>query len=109
MDTGGFKLWKDCMAGDLTAWKKMIRYCDGDVRLLERVYLKLRPYIKTHPSVSVTSRVCPKCGGKKLKSKGLRFLNTSVKRKLICLSCGGHCTEHDRYYTKEEKQTIRNA
>ena len=35
VDTGGFSLWKQCLAGDLNAWKRMVKYCDGDITLLE--------------------------------------------------------------------------
>ena len=109
LPTGGFSLWKKCMAGCLKAWKKMIKYCDGDVILLEKVYLKVRPYIKNHPNVDITKRVCPKCGSKKLKSNGLRYLTSIIKRQLVCLNCGGFSTEKVRNYTKDEKVALQNG
>ena len=40
-----FDLWKDIILGnDKVAMTKMIDYCKEDVRLLERVYNKLRDY-----------------------------------------------------------------
>lgn len=47
-DTGGIDLWWDCMNGDTKAQKKMVRYCEQDVALTEKLYLHERPYIK-HP------------------------------------------------------------
>ena len=39
----GFKLWKDCIAGNRKAWKLMLKYNRQDVVLLEKVFNKLRP------------------------------------------------------------------
>lgn len=44
IDTGGFDLWKEVMDNDTTALNKMCLYCDEDVRLLERVYNKIKGY-----------------------------------------------------------------
>lgn len=70
--TGGFDLWRDCMAGDDAAWRKMRRYNIGDTILTEKVYDILRPYIKNHPNVGVFEgrQCCPKCGGTHLQSRG---------------------------------------
>jgi hypothetical protein len=51
--TGGYDLWKQCLAQDKKAWNKMKRYCAQDVRLLEAVYLKLLPWITNHPNMAV--------------------------------------------------------
>jgi hypothetical protein len=45
-------LWRKCMAGDMDAWKYMRRYCDRDVELLEKVYLKMRPWDASHPNMA---------------------------------------------------------
>ncbi len=46
INTGGIDLWDKCELGDEKALKKMSKYCDNDVRILERLFLKLFPYIK---------------------------------------------------------------
>lgn len=89
--TGGFELWLKCMAGDKKAWKKMIAYNKQDVALLEKVYLKVRPWLPNHPDVySVVGRnkVCPTCGSKKLNLRGFRYTKTGRTQKLNCLDCG---------------------
>ena len=90
--TGGFDLWIDCMAGDSKAWGKMVRYCKQDVILLERVYMKLRPYMKTHPNLSVIDNPdgCSKCGSKKLIGRGYLYTNATKKHRYQCRSCGGY-------------------
>jgi len=69
----------------------MVRYCQNDVRLLERIYLKLRPYMLTHPNsgVYIDGRVCPKCGSKNTQFRGFAYTNTSKYRRLRCNDCGG--------------------
>lgn len=92
--TGGFDLWLGCMAGKKDDWKKMAEYNKQDVLLLEKVYLRLLPWAESHPNMNLLNNKesgCPKCGGTRLKSKGLRYTKTAVYRSHICLSCGGYC------------------
>ena len=62
----GFQLWVRCQKGDPEALRSMTEYCDQDVLVLEKVYLKLRPYIRPHPNVALfyqdASHRCPTCG-----------------------------------------------
>lgn len=90
----GIDLWLDCMAGDKKAWELMKRYNKQDVVLLEKVYLKLRPWIENHPDVNAEyGKVwyCPKCGSKDLKSCGIRRTKTNSYRHYRCQNCKGYC------------------
>jgi len=95
VETGGFGLWKGCMAGDKKAWKKMKEYNEQDVILLEKIYLHFRPWIKNHPTLGLYSKdgreTCPKCGGKKLEKNGLRITRTRKYQRYRCQNCGGNC------------------
>lgn len=67
IDTGGFGLWKNILLKDCPkAMKKMVKYCKGDVELLERVYHHLRPYITHNTNAAVHTGGekydCPNCG-----------------------------------------------
>lgn len=91
IQTGGFSLWKGCMEGDEKAWKKMIQYNKNDVKLLEDVYLKLRPWITNHPNLNImlgTDRNCPNCGSNQLQKRGTYKTNTNVYQQYWCKSCG---------------------
>jgi hypothetical protein len=60
-------LWDRCEEGDKKSLDDMVRYCNQDVRLLESVYLKLRPFAKNHPNFSLYGDFegeCPVCFGK---------------------------------------------
>ncbi len=65
-----FELWKRCISGDSSALEEMELYNRHDVEILEQVYLRLRPWIKSHANLSLYTNSmeieCPHCGGKKL-------------------------------------------
>lgn len=48
-----FQLWIDCMHGLMGAWDYMVEYNKFDVKLLEEVYLRIRPYDKSHPNLGL--------------------------------------------------------
>jgi DNA polymerase elongation subunit (family B) len=87
----GMELWDKCMKDDPAAWKVMERYNKQDVRLLERVYTKMLPWIKQHPNYGAfdpDKRVCTNCGGFRLRSLGLRFATSRCYRRFQCMDCG---------------------
>jgi len=85
----GQELWTKVLAGDPKAERKMERYCVQDVRLLERVYFKVRPYIATHPHLGMTSRYsCGSCGSSRIQSRGVRRTKASYTQRLHCQACG---------------------
>ena len=86
-------LWQGCLRGDLKAWKKMKLYNKQDVELLRDVYLKLRPWIANHPSLSVIAddpTACPKCGGHQLVRNGMKYTKTGKTQQWLCKECGGY-------------------
>ncbi len=56
--------------------------CKQDVNLLEKIYLKFRPWIKNHPNIGIyidnKSPVCTNCGSKNVESKGYGAYMKSV-------------------------------
>ena len=107
MQTGGYELWQDCMAGDMKAWKKMKAYNHHDVVLLEKLYLRLLPWIPDHPNYNIYNlqNGCTRCGSQKLQSRGMAHNNTRSYRRFQCTVCGGW----NRSTTMEKKTTITNA
>lgn len=102
--TGGIDLWHDVMSGDMKAWARMKRYNKQDVRLLEAVYLKLRPWIDNHPGLNLygNPHKCPKCGLGPLQARGFRITKTLRYRRFQCQNCGGWSSEResDRSFIK---------
>lgn len=73
-DETDFDLWKRCMEGDLKALAYMEKYNKQDVKLLEDVYLELRPYIMNHPNVTLFLDMdkprCTTCGSDDIYPEG---------------------------------------
>jgi len=87
----GFTLWVKCMEGDAKAWKKMEHYNRGDVKILERLYKRLRPWIEKHPNISAFEDIfaCPKCGSHKKQQRGYAVTQSVKYPRYQCMSCGG--------------------
>jgi hypothetical protein len=88
----GLQLWRECMDGDEKAWKTMQRYNVMDVRLLERVYNALKPWIKAHPNHALytddTRPCCPQCGSRRLERRGYSYTKTQKYQRYQCQTCG---------------------
>lgn len=90
----GFNLWQQCMKGDKASWHLMKRYNRRDVLLLEELYYRFLPWLKTHPNINRDIfdgdfERCIRCGSKNIKLDGFRFTNLRKKDQIHCLSCGG--------------------
>jgi len=87
------ELWFNAENGDPEALKQMQVYCDQDIRVLEDVYLKLRPYHKNHPNIGLlvnpSELNCRGCGHHDLKPTGKEYYtNTYAYEILRCNNCG---------------------
>jgi hypothetical protein len=91
----GFKLWVDCMDSKRPdyerSWGKMERYNRGDVRLLAKLYRRLRPWITRHPNLSASRGVlcCPKCGSDKVQKRGEQAAQVRRYIRYQCQTCAG--------------------
>ena len=96
LDNGGFENWLGCINNDPQAWRKMLKYNAQDVKLLEKVYLRLRPWMDNHPPINVLAGSpdsCPKCGGTHLQRRGTRkSTKTGTYSRYQCQDCGGWST-----------------
>ncbi len=89
----GFELWKECLADNPAAWREMKKYNKRDVVATEKLYLKLRPWIAGHPSVSVhedpESPTCPHCDSSKMQRRGVSVLRAGGSYpRFQCQGCG---------------------
>jgi len=105
-----FSLWKDCKAGNPIALNKMLKYNKRDVEILEMIYLKLRPWIKSHPNVGLfleeDAHVCPSCGGE-VKNNGKYYYTMTGKYQTYeCTKCGAISRGRKSIYTKEKRNSL---
>lgn len=89
-----FELWKSCLFGDAQALEDMELYNIQDVLVLEKVYLKLRPYVRGHSNIDlyIDSPVptCTHCGSTHIdKMVGKYFYTQAVRYETFrCTDCG---------------------
>lgn len=86
----GHQLWIDCMAKNQEAWATMEEYNKNDVVLLEKVYDKLKPWIKNHANHSVheDGLCCPNCSSIEYQRRGWSMTNAYKYQRFQCNSCG---------------------
>lgn len=87
----GHELWIQCMNNNSSAWEQMKEYNIHDVVLLEKVYWKFLPWIKSHPNHGLheyDSEVCPNCGGNHRQRRGFAYTNSCKYQRYQCTGCG---------------------
>ncbi|MGZ4659708.1 MAG: ribonuclease H-like domain-containing protein [Arthrobacter sp.] len=106
----GFDLWVKCMKGDERAWALMARYCKQDVKLTEKLYHHLLPWLTTVPHIGQMdgqSHSCWACGGTRLKRDGTAYAFVTSYRLYQCLGCGawvrGSTKLQDATTTRQQK------
>jgi hypothetical protein len=76
--------------------KLMKEYNDQDVKLLEAVYLRLRPFMASHPNlgdIHQSDGICPKCGSDNLHKRGFNRKRSGKAQRYQCQNCHGWCSE----------------
>jgi predicted RNA-binding Zn-ribbon protein involved in translation (DUF1610 family) len=80
------------MKGDRKAWRQMVKYCKHDVKLLEKLYIMIRPYVSNHPNYNlyqgVVNEICPNCGEKELERRGFDYTSQGKYQRYVCKQCG---------------------
>lgn len=90
IDTGGWRLWRDVLAGDDKAWVMFRRYCVNDVRITEQLLDVYAPWIKGMPHAGLWSRnraCCYSCGGVEMVPDGFAYTRVTRYPRLLC-RCG---------------------
>lgn len=93
VENSGFSLWDKCINGELEAWSLMKEYNIGDVILLEKIYLALRPFIQNHPNLGLIAgneykESCPSCQSEDVSKRGFSVTRTGKRQRFQCNSCG---------------------
>lgn len=88
----GMHLWLGCMDGDPSSWRVMKRYNAQDVRLLESVYERVKPWAKNHPILTAIAPqkhlACPTCLSFDVQRRGWRVNKVKKVPRFQCQSCG---------------------
>lgn len=104
----GFDLWKECMAGNMDAWKEMEKYNKHDVLALEELAEKLMPWSSCHFSIYTDADVpvCS-CGCKDFERRGFDYTQVSKFQRYRCRQCGAWTRGRENLLSKEKKVSLR--
>lgn len=95
--------WELIAIGDEKEIKLCASYNKQDIRALEPIYLKLRPYMKNHPNVNAAHRlpvdVCPTCASPNIILRGFHVTRSGKKQRMQCQECGAWCQEKKSLHT----------
>lgn len=87
-----FDLWRECMEGNAEAMQYMVKYNQVDVKILEEIYIRMRPWIPRHPNIAniMETDCCPFCASDNYEELiGQYYFTTTGKYKLYrCNDCG---------------------
>ena len=96
LENGGWQLWVDVSKRIKKAQNLMSKYCKQDVALLEKVFLKLRPFIKNLPNNNLyrsakkiinAEYVCTTCSSPDIRKHGFYHTKTKSYQRLFCNNC----------------------
>ena len=94
LENGGWELWVKVSKRIKSAQKLMTKYCKQDVILLEKVFDKLKPFIKNLPNRNMfrtfiqEADVCPSCGSIDIIKNGNAYTATRMYQRYMCNHCG---------------------
>lgn len=108
-----FELWKKVLEGDDAAMERMARYNVRDVRVQEKVYHKLLPWIASHPNAGLHSEderpLCTRCGSHKIQYRGYYRTKAQAYRRFRCAKCGGWSRERFTALTLEQRKNVLSS
>jgi predicted RNA-binding Zn-ribbon protein involved in translation (DUF1610 family) len=106
----GFELWKECLADNPLAWKEMRKYNPQDVIATEKLYLKLLPWITSHPNRGAynnsTAHQCPKCESTHVQARGQAVLQQGRYQRYQCQDCGGWSRGKLMHISTEKRKSL---
>lgn len=88
--------WFRVMAGDKKALAAMRKYALQDVRTLEDVYLRLRPFDTAHVRIYSDRSTCKACGSA-VEYRGFAYQGDLRYRRYVCKGCKRWDREHKAF------------
>ena len=100
-----FSLWNACYHGDEQALAKMVKYNIQDVILLEKIFNRMKPYVKRLPRLvepmGTDETCCPHCGGVSIQNRGVYRTQSCTYQRYQCNRCRRYCR-----YKKSQSNTF---
>lgn len=105
----GFELWRQCLSGNIKAWKEMERYNKHDVLSLEELYTRLIPWDNTidfNLYHSDTGTTC-KCGSQEFVKNGYFYTAVAKYQRFKCIKCGSETRDRKNLFMKDKKNSLK--
>lgn len=105
----GFELWKECLDGNLKAWREMQKYNKLDVTTLEELYHKIIPWdarINFDHYHNRTDNVCT-CGSKEFYRNGFVYTPVGKYQRYKCKECGSEVRSRSNEFSKEKRKSLK--
>lgn len=106
----GHELWVKCLAGNTKAWDRFRKYNIHDVRITEKLYDSLLPWLQSLPNMGLfvesNDPVCPKCGSKHVQKRGFAYTAVSKFQQFSCQDCGAWSRGRASVIDKDERPNI---
>lgn len=105
----GFSLWRECLKGNIDAWKEMELYNRADVTSLEELYLKLMPWDNTIDFNVYHDReeaFCS-CGSTEFVKNGHTYTNSGRYQRYRCKDCGATMRGKENLLSKAKRKSLR--
>lgn len=105
----GFELWRECLKGNMKAWKEMEKYNKYDVLSLEELYHKLQPWdsaINFNLYTDDLSFRC-NCGNANFRKNGYAYTSIGRFQRYYCGDCGAEVRDRKNLLSKEKKESIK--
>ena len=105
-----FELWAKCMAGDEKSLKYMEEYNQHDVEILEEVYLRMRPWMRSHPNIGLyldtENPVCSSCGSTHIHQEDDYVTMVGRYSTYVCNDCGAYSRSRTSSVSKEKRKSL---
>lgn len=105
-----FKLWVDCLNGNMDALVRMSKYNTQDILILEKIYFKLLPWIKNHPNMGLylldNRTKCTNCGSSDLTEIKPALSSIGIYQAYRCKKCGTISKDRKSLLSREENKHI---
>lgn len=105
----GFSLWKECLRGNVDAWKEMEKYNKYDILSLEELYHKLAPWdnsINFNLYRDDNNIIC-NCGSTRFERRGFGFTKLGKYQRYQCKECGMWTRGRENLFTKDKRKALR--
>lgn len=107
----GFDLWKECLAGNIKAWKEMEKYNKHDVLSLEELYSKLIPWDNTinFNVYHDTKETYCTCGNTFFVKNGYAYNSSGKYQRYCCSDCGSEIRSKKNELSQVKKSSLKTG